>query len=168
MISMGLDVSTKTGLVMLNDSGEVLVATVLTAPKGSTGLSRASILAGKMNSILGLHTPDIVVVENYGYANTYTLATLVEIGTVLRYFLLQRGLAPKLVAPNGLKKYVLGVGTGKKDQVRLGVFKRWGFENKSDEIVDAYGLAQVGLGILFPANTNKAQQEVISKVSQCN
>jgi crossover junction endodeoxyribonuclease RuvC len=40
-----------------------------------------------------------------------------------------------------MKKFVAGK-TFKKDETRLEVYKRWGYENKSNDLVDAYAIAR--------------------------
>ena len=71
-----------------------------------------------------------------------------------------------LVPPTSLKKFVLGKGAGDKDMMRLGVYKRWGFEAATNDEVDAYALARIGLAHLMgdAAVLTVPQQEVIDKV----
>ena len=166
----GMDPSTKTGLVVLDyvpgkDMATVKYEDVLTAAKDVKGLDRAGDIAEKMLRAMDFHKPDLVVIEDYGFNNAHTLATLVEVGTVLRYFLKQRGQAVRLCAPTTLKKFVLGKGVGKKDEIRLGVYKRWSFEHKSDDVVDAYALAQMARALLDPNGTKltKPQIEALGK-----
>ena len=151
MIVLGLDTSTKTGLVALKCTKlggpiEVLCAEELQCKGDEKGLDRCSVLAEQMMGYVCKCKPDKVVFENYGFANAYTLATLVEIGTVLRYFIKQSGIPYDLVPPNNLKKFVSGKGTSKKEDMKLAVYKGWGFEHKSNNVIDAYGLALYGLG----------------------
>ncbi len=165
MLSLGLDVSTKTGAVLL-DGPEPIVAEEWTAPKGVVGLERCSAIAANLVKLLQVQSPDVICIENYGFANAHTLVPLVEIGTILRYFLKQRGFAFQLVAPNALKKFATGSGASgvKKDQVRLGVYKHWGFEHQSDNVVDAFVLAKIGQATMGHLVLNTAQSEVVAKL----
>jgi len=43
-----------------------------------------------------------------------------------------------VVAPAQLKKFATGDHVAKKDRVRLAVYKRWGFEDESNDVVDAF------------------------------
>ena len=54
---------------------------------------------------------------------------------------------PTIVTPNGLKKYVTGNGRGKKSDMKLHVFKKWGVEFSSDDEADSYGLARMASAI---------------------
>lgn len=164
MKSCGLDISTKTGMVILDHQGVVPCAEELVCPGKLVGLDRASIIAGEMLERLNAHKPDIVMVEGYGFGNTNTLAILVEIGTVLRYFVRQCGYPLWVIAPTAIKKYVTGSGSAKKDEMRLAVYKRWAFEHKSDNVVDAYALAQAGLGKLGVVDLTKVQLDTLKKV----
>ena len=68
-----------------------------------------------------------------------------------------------VVPPATLKKFVAGKGNAKKDTMRLETFKRWKYEHPSDNIVDAYGLAKVGLACAGgPGALTKQQKEVVN------
>jgi crossover junction endodeoxyribonuclease RuvC len=47
-------------------------------------------------------------------------------------------------SPTMIKKFVCGVGKGnaKKENVIKDVYKRWGYEHKSNNVVDAYAIAR--------------------------
>jgi hypothetical protein len=55
---------------------------------------------------------------------------------------------PTVVAPSMLKKFVTGTGNAKKDQMMMATYKKWGFEAKTNDEADAYGLARVAAAIL--------------------
>ena len=169
MLSLGIDGSaTATGLVVLEaapGSNTPGLRHEEVVKVKSTGLQRCSDIAEKMLDVLERFAPERVAIEGYGFANPHSLATLVEVGTILRYFLCQKGFRYLEPSPNALKKFVLGKGQGKKDQMLLHVFKRWGHEAKDDNTADAYGLACIGLlhaGCL-PGPTN-AMLEVVGSL----
>jgi crossover junction endodeoxyribonuclease RuvC len=168
VIALGIDSSTKCGLVVLEKTARGRPVLVLHAAEYSspnTGLQRCSDIAEAMLGLLDQFKPNTVVIEGLGFANPHTLVTLAEIHTILRYFLWQTGYGFVPVAPNALKKFVLGVGKGDKAQVVKGVYKRWGFDASTDNIADAYVLAMIGLamdGLLD--DIIKAQEEVIEKL----
>lgn len=167
--SMGVDVATKTGLAVLEEpvakSSRPRTCLTRVATAGSSGLERARSIAAQVVKVAVDYDPQVIVVEGYGFANRHSLADLVEVGTLVRDRLWKNGLEWHEVAPTQLKKFVLGKGSGKKDEMRLGVFKRWGFEDPSADVVDAYGLAALGLalgghlpGLIEP------QRDVVSRV----
>lgn len=168
---MGIDPSTSTGVCVLNCGGRhgpkpTVVAAQEIRQLSETGIQRARMIASAVGAVVS-HFPylDLVVIEGYALGNRNSLVTLVEIGTLIRSFLHENGRPFVIVAPTQLKKFVLGRGSGKKDEMRLGVYKRWGFEHSSDNIVDAYGLAAIGLGLVgVLPGLIKPQEEVISKL----
>ena len=122
---------------MLEGRGEICF------PKAK-GIERVQLIGRAIADILDEHAPDIVVVENYGFANKHTLVILVEIGTVIRLSLHAYKFKWGAAAPNAVKKFGAGVGNAKKDKMMIEVYKQWGFEGTDNE-VDAYALAALGL-----------------------
>ncbi len=146
---LGLDPSTKTGVVVLNFDGKVEYASEWAISLAKTAtfedrMGRLNQFFAKLNYLLNeyYHLNLRCAIEGYGFANTHTLATLVEIGTTFRKALHNRIIPTVEVPPSSLKKFVTGKGNTKKDQMRLAIYKKWGFEHDSDNIVDAYGLAR--------------------------
>lgn len=160
--SMGLDLSTRAGLVVLQLGSTVPLVAREIEFKKLTGMNRCAAIAKEIQVELERHQPDRVVLEGYGYANANSLVTLCEIGTVVRYFLWQEDFAFEDVAPNKLKKFVTGSGCAGKDLVMMNIFKRWGYEAKTNNIADAYGLAAYGLAkhAVMPGIT-KAMLEMV-------
>ena len=147
-VSMGLDVSClSTGIVVLgaHADGPLLLHAETVTPK-SRGMQRCSDIAERVIAVAEKHAPDRAVIEGYGGGFKNSLIPLVEVGTVVRYFVRQMGIRWLEPAPTQLKLFVLGKGVGDKDQMLLQVFKRWGYEAANGDVADAYGLACIGLG----------------------
>lgn len=158
---MGLDLSTESGVVVLEADKKYEVASlyagVANFPK-TTGMERAGLIASQIMDVHETFKPDFCVIENYGFGNSNTLATLVEIGTVVRYFLYQGDHQYLLVPPNSLKMFI-GKGNMPKEMIRLEVYKQYGFEHPSNDVIDAFALAMFGLaccGGKFPVASMKA------------
>ena len=161
MIVLGVDPSTKTGIAAADHYGSVIyTATLSTKEKG---IRRAGILGGKLARLLEEFEPDLVVFEGYGYANTHSLVTLAEIGTVLRYFTLQAEIEYIVVAPPTLKKFITGKGNAKKDHMMLEVFKRFGFDAPNNDVADAVGLAMYGLALNGHLTLPKSHMDALRK-----
>lgn len=163
MISLGVDPSTKTGVAVVN-GGKVLHTSRIEA-KGLTGLHRAGHIAAQLMSVIERNRPDLVVFEGYGYANTHTLVTLVEIGTVLRYFVTQSGLEYVDVPPTSLKKFVTGKGNAKKETMILETYKRFDVEVATNDEADAIGLAMFGQALLGKVMLPKSHMEAVDKLA---
>jgi len=144
---LGIDPSTKTGWCCLSGTKGNSIAL-----KGrgeiyyhkARGIERVQLIGQAIANLLDAYLPDIVVIENYGFANKHTLVTLVEIGTNIRLVTQNLGYSWGTAAPNAVKKFGTKVGNAKKDKMMIEVYKMWGFEGTDNE-VDAYVLAALGL-----------------------
>lgn len=166
---LGLDVSTMTGIVVLRGSTvvEAFEGDVSGVKDGNpliTRIKRMYALYDRIKDTVQRHHPALAAVEGYGYANAHTLALLVELGAVVRSCLYAKKVPMVEVPPMTLKKFVCGKGNAKKDQMRLSVFKRWGYEHESDNVIDAYGLARVGSALLGDSKVSMADQEALKKL----
>lgn len=165
---MGLDISTKTGLVVLDGKeAQVIqareIALMDREPENAVDrVMRMKVIEENIDHEIRKHRPAFIAMEGYGYANIYTLATLAELGGVIRLMCYRMKIPFIEVTPMSLKKFACGDHKAKKDKVRLGVYKRWGYEHDSDNVVDAYVLAQVGLAFKgIAAGLNVPQMEVL-------
>lgn len=150
MISLGLDVSaTSTGMVLVQLSAPAPKPNVILhktiCPK-TRGMERCSDVACEILPSLQQYKPERVVVEGYAGRFKASLIPLIEVGTVVRYFLRQLGYRWLEPAPTQVKKFVLGTGVGEKSLVMQQVLKRWAFEAPNDDIADAFALGCIGLG----------------------
>lgn len=141
---MGVDPSTKTGVVVLDgDTGSVIQAAVVSF-KETKAYTRLHLLEKSMKSLLIEHEPKVIVIEGYNYRNKFSLVTMVEIGTIFRLAFHSAGHRWYDVPPTTLKKITTGSGAADKDKMAVAVKQKWGFVSDSDDVVDAYALAQVG------------------------
>jgi crossover junction endodeoxyribonuclease RuvC len=120
-------------------------------------------LAGIMAAVCDL---DIRAVCLEGYARNAKMGReeAGELGAITKLQLLQQlHKIPCLVAPLQLKKFVTGKTTAKKDDMKLHVYKRWGFETSDDNVADAYGLARLAQALCEGGDGHTgAQREVLS------
>ena len=148
MRSLGLDLScTSTGIVCLQSSEtkapELLYAGTV-KPK-QKGMPRCSEIAEGVIAAIERFDPDKIAIEGYGGSFKSSIIPIVEVGTVVRYFLTQMQRKWIEPAPTQVKQFALGVGKGEKSQIMMAVFKRWGFEAKNDDEADAYVCSCIGL-----------------------
>lgn len=148
--SMGLDISaSRTGVIVstMADGALAVVHKGSLAGDGK-GFARAHRIAQAVADLVFTWEPDIVVIEGYAYGNAFSLATLVEIGTLVRLAVWQSGRAWLDPAPATLKKFVTGHGHASKEKMVLEVFKRWGIEVANHDEADGLGLSAMGLAWL--------------------
>lgn len=110
-----------------------------------------------------------VVIEDYAYGATGHTFAIAENGGTFKHKLFYELGVPfnnlVVVSPGQLKKFVAGIGNAGKDVMIKEVYKRWGFDTRSNDEADAFGLYQIGLclkGISEPQN--QKQKEVIKEI----
>lgn len=155
---VGIDPSTKTGFVALDGKGNILKAKELTG----IGKQDPHRMATQIDEIMDhIQKDDLIVIEGFGF-NSQQAIQLGGIGWGIRMALHRRGLTYYEVAPNAVKKFV-GVtgwtgekgnknrltGPQKKKAVMAAVKDMYGFTHSSDNIVDAFIMAQIARGLYF-------------------
>jgi len=163
---LGLDTSTKTGVSILEYDPEINIIDNLYKDEWYfaklKGMPRLKAFADKLYELLDEYEPDFCIIEGYGFANKHTLVTLVEVGTVMKYTLHLYRVPILDVPPTSLKKFVSGKGNVKKDVMMLEAYKRWQFEGTDNE-VDAFCLAQFGMGLLGLVKVPKTNESALSE-----
>jgi crossover junction endodeoxyribonuclease RuvC len=154
MIYVGIDPSTKTGYVELDENGFVIVAEeIKTKTKDDphrmyeiVNLIKPYLKAEKVAAIEGFSFNSVGRRSDFQYG----------LGWAIRLMLHGRGVSYVDIAPTELKSYI-GVtgwkgekgnktrltGKEKKAAVMDAVWNRFGYENKSDNITDAFVLAHM-------------------------
>jgi crossover junction endodeoxyribonuclease RuvC len=174
---LGIDPSTKTGFCALDQSGQVIRAKELTGI-GSEDPLRMTTLIDEI--IAHVKPGDLICIEGFPY-DTQRAIFAGGLHHGIRNELFKRKLPYYEVAPNAVKKFVNVTGwTGEKgSKVRLtgpqkkkavmkAAFEHFGFEHKSDNVVDAYILARIAQEIWMEQNVlrvlPKYQTEVIYQI----
>lgn len=164
---IGIDPSTKTGFVALDEHGTVLRAKELTGA-GTQDPKRMVTLIDEI--MAHIQKDDVIAIEGFGFASQQAIQ-LGGIGWGIRMALFRRGIPYIEVPPTSVKKFATGKGNTKKDEMVLPIFKRWGFEHSSDNVRDAFVLAQIALAIQAMTHRTgasitltKTQLEVIDAV----
>jgi len=108
------------------------------------------------------------IIESYAYNAKQGGEFLGELGGVLRLKLADCGPVYE-VAPNTLKKFITGKGSGKKIGVVAAIAKEYEVQFEHDDEYDAFGLyllGLVGLGIKPPQRQSQADAaEVVFKLN---
>lgn len=148
---VGIDPSTKTGLVAMDDDCNV------TRQKELEGMGKEDPMrmCTLINEIMDHVRPnDVICIEGFGFASQQAVQNG-GIGWGIRMALYRRGIKYYEVAPASLKKFC-GAGNqvgadGKKLKgkaaVAAGVYEHWGYSHPSDNVIDAYVLAQIAYAI---------------------
>lgn len=158
---VGLDLSTKTGVCILAPDGEIIFTEEYVYQNVDTPEIMMQLIFDVMHCV---SEKDVVVIEGFGYASKSGFL-LGGIGWAVRMELYKRNIPFYLAAPTALKKYATGSGKADKRKVAVEVNKRWGFYDDSDNITDAYVLAQIGRGLNGEYEPIKTQRDVLKKIT---
>lgn len=156
---VGIDPSLRTGFVALSPYGEVIEAKEIERD-GDDPARMSELIQAVVDSV---HDTDFVAIEGFGYASQRGFL-LGGIGWGMRMELYRRGIPYIDVAPSLLKKFAGAKGNANKEKVVLEVYKRWGFESDSNNVVDAFILAQIARAAKTETKLIQAQKEVLNKL----
>ncbi|WP_025720251.1 hypothetical protein [Paenibacillus sp. 1-18] len=161
---VGIDPSTKTGVVILNENGNVEEQLEIVLENGI--LSSAEQLQEYGREIANYaNTPDVVCIEGFSFGSKgKAVSTQYGIGFAIRFALRDMGIKFIVPTPGQVKKFATGSGSSSKDNMVLPIFKKWGFEHDSDNVRDAFILAQIARSIRLGGGDTKYQQEVIQTI----
>jgi crossover junction endodeoxyribonuclease RuvC len=159
---VGIDPSTKTGLVIL-ENNEIHTAIEVTSQE-KRDPHRFMDIAKKVRKYITEY--DVICIEGFSY-NSKGSAVSVQygIGWILRSELIRAGFNYYDVSPTVVKKFATGKGNTKKEEMVLPIYKRWGFEHNSDNVRDAFVLAQIARALNGQVELTKFQQEALNKIS---
>jgi crossover junction endodeoxyribonuclease RuvC len=149
---VGIDPSTKTGFVALDLQGNILRAKELTGIGKKDPMRMRTLIHEVKDHV---QKGDLVCIEGFGYASQQAIQ-LGGIGWGIRMMLEARGITYYEPAPQQVKKFV-GVsnwtgeegskrrlqGKEKKDAVKASVREMYTFCHPSDNVNDAFVLAQI-------------------------
>ena len=148
MIVMGVDPSTKCGIAVVSEK-EILFTAEIEFKK-LTGLPRASAIVERILEIKAEWNPEKIMIEDMFVGHASSAITIIQIGTIIRYFLWQEDFPYHDVPPTFLKKWVCGTGNAKKEQIMMAVYKKWGHESATNNVADAIALAKMGVAGVIP------------------
>ena len=159
---VGIDTSTKTGFVALDENGSLLEAKEITGESNKDPERMVTLIDNIMNEI---KPNDIIVIENFGFSSRQGIM-LGGIGWGLRMQLYREWIEYTDVAPAQLKKFATNKGNASKESMILPIYKNWTFEHDSDNVRDAYVLAQMARGLHGHGKLYEYQKEVLKKIGQ--
>jgi crossover junction endodeoxyribonuclease RuvC len=160
---VGIDPSSKTGLVIIDKQGNIINTQDVTT-KEKEDPQRFSDIAEKI--IDELQPNDLIAIEGFSYGSKGKgVSFQYGLGWIIRHLLLERGYEYTEVPPTSVKKFATGKGNTKKDEMVLPIYKKWGFEHTSDNVRDAFVLAQMVKGIYDSSNLTEYQKEALKKVT---
>ncbi|KFZ41910.1 hypothetical protein CS060_04335 [Anoxybacillus flavithermus] len=160
---VGIDPSTKTGLVIIEDNKVHTAVEIVSEEKRAPHR-----FIDIVNTIMShITNQDVICIEGFSYSSRGAAVSVqYGIGWILRAELVKARLNYYEVPPSSVKKFATGKGNTKKDELVLPIYKRWGFEHNSDNVRDAFVLAQIARALHGQAELTKFQQEALNKISK--
>lgn len=146
MSVIGLDLSLgSTGYCVLGEDKFIFASGVI-KPKDMSGIIRLEFIANKIQDLIFTTPPRKVGLEGYAFSAHAAYAhELGELGGIVKLLLHRSKIQCDIVGPTKLKKYVTGKGNSKKNEMLLGVYKKWGVSFSDDNAADAYSIARWAL-----------------------
>ena len=181
-VYVGLDTSTKTGLVLMQKDGTVYDARNLRQASDRTRnkvkqkrnpYDRLAAVENELNDLLCNQHIKVVgaFIEKYAFnlhgkmkQSPDSIITQCRYGEMIRNVLWEQDIPMTEVTPPQLKMYALGSGKGGKDEIRLAVFKNWNEEFKTDDECDAFVLARMCRDLYEGVEVTKYRADVLDKV----
>ncbi|KQL20477.1 hypothetical protein [Cytobacillus solani] len=158
---VGIDPSTKTGLVIIDKSeiwSKEITTTIENDPERFMDITK--------QVISPICESDVICIEGFSYGSKGAgVSTQYGIGWLIRAELIRNGYSYYEVSPSSLKKFATGKGNAAKDAMVLPIYKHWGFDHPSDNVRDAFVLAKMAQGLKGLSTLTKYQIEALEKVS---
>ena len=165
---LGVDLSLcSTGVVRLKDGKILSQKLIKSKPQGDFPIDELRRMLSIVDQI-EVDGSDLVVIEGIAFAirRTTSLVQLSALNYLVRKKCHETGKKFCIVAPNSLKKFITGKGSGHKEMMLLEVFKKYGISFDDNNLCDAWGLAQIGHCLLNKQEVPKYQQEVINLIKK--
>lgn len=161
---VGLDLSTKTGLVIIDESGNVLTEKEITS-KVKEDPQRMIDLTEQVLS--HLEKDDVIAIEGFSYGSRGRgVAFQYGYGYLVQISLYKNDFNYLIVTPSQVKKFATGLGNASKESMILPIYKRWGYEHESDNVRDAFILAQIARATKTSTKLTKFQKEIIDALKK--
>lgn len=161
---VGLDLSTKTGLVIIDESGNVLTEKEITS-KVKEDPQRMIDLTEQVLS--HLEKDDVIAIEGFSYGSRGKgVSFQFGYGYSVQIELYKRDFDFLIVSPSQVKKFATGKGNASKESMILPIYKRWGYEHESDNVRDAFILAQIARATKINTKLTKYQKEIIDALKK--
>jgi len=163
---MGVDPSlTATAAVVLSD-GQILFQGIIKSKV--KGVARLSDLESQFQKLIKDNPVSLIAIEGYAYgmSKSSMLASLGELGGLLRVAMHRAKVSYVNVSPGTLKKFVTGKGNHKKEQMLMFTLQKWGVAFEDNNLCDAYGLARVAEAVLTGESSsgNKTLKKLAAEI----
>ena len=162
-----------TGMVALSKDAKIIRAINIKPPVRLRNAPRLAWILSNIKACYYETQPDLVVIEDYAFAARGMVFSIGELGGSIKLWLWENDIPYLLINPSHLKKFVSGKGNCPKERILLAAYKKWHIEIPQTDIVEAYGLARIGLEVSNMLKTTKNtytsyEEDVLNKIYDTN
>jgi Holliday junction resolvasome RuvABC endonuclease subunit len=151
-VYVGIDQSmTGTGVCVFDSQHQLIGEKLIETKAGSHPMDEVQRIitlfseTHKFVMSLALGRKVCAVMEDFAFSQAHQMAKLGGLGWHFRIMMSRTDWHFGCCGTNVLKKFATGKGTCEKDQVMLGVYKRWTYESSDNNVADAYVLGRISL-----------------------
>lgn len=151
-VYVGIDQSlTGTGVVIFDELANLLDQKLISTKPGQVPMdeiNRFITLFNQVHQVVMMAANGrkvCALMEDFAYSQPHQMAALGGLGWHFRIMMSRTDWHFGTCSTNTLKKVATGKGVAPKEQVILGVYKRWTFEASDNNIADAYTLGRLAL-----------------------
>ncbi|MEK5058616.1 hypothetical protein BK126_03115 [Paenibacillus sp. FSL H7-0326] len=159
---VGIDPSSKTGMVLLDRNGNYLDGFEITSSEEDTTVQIDQIIDEIFNN---LEPNDVIAIEGFSYnSKGRSIDYQFGLGHAIRLELYRQNIKWIEVAPTQVKKYASGKGNASKENMIIPILRHWSFEHNSNNVRDAFVLAHIARSVRSGVFTTKYQKEVVEAI----
>ncbi|MGM1048369.1 MAG: crossover junction endodeoxyribonuclease RuvC [Bacillota bacterium] len=159
---VGIDPSGETGVTILDKDGNYLDGFEI-APSTKNKTEK---ICDIVDDVMGnLELGDVIAIEGFSFGSKGKgIDFQFGLGHAIRLHLYRNGIEWIEVTPSQVKKFATGKGTTKKENMILPIMRHWKFEHDSNNVRDAFVLAQVARSVRSGVFMTEYQKDVVEAI----
>lgn len=159
---VGIDPSGETGMVLLDRNGNYLDGFEIAPDIENKTVKICEIVEGIMDN---LELGDVIAIEGFSFGSRGKgIDFQFGLGHAIRLELYRQNMKWIEVSPTQVKKFATGKGTTKKENMILPINRLWNFEHDSNNVRDAFVLAQVARSVQSGVFVTEYQKDVVEAI----
>jgi crossover junction endodeoxyribonuclease RuvC len=165
---IGLDLSlTSTGISIYNILEDVFTSEAVKTSNKYSYVERYKKILDRIIDIDHFLEPgSFFFIEGYSFGSfgkSTAMSNLIELGGIIKFDVVNRGRQYIDIPPTILKKFITGRGNAKKEDIKLGIYKKYQREFKTSDEADAFALAVFGVKYLEIPTTQFGKLTLLEK-----
>ncbi|MCM3783693.1 crossover junction endodeoxyribonuclease RuvC [Neobacillus mesonae] len=159
---VGIDPSSKTGMVLLDRNGNYLDGFEITSLEKNSTVQIDEIIDEIFDN---LEPNDVIAIEGFSFnSKGRGIDFQFGLGHAIRLELYRQNIKWIEAAPAQVKKYASGKGNTNKENMIIPILRHWGFEHNSNNVRDAFVLAHIARSVRSGVFTTQYQKEVMEAI----